>query len=67
MYLMSDTVNLDQKPQVTPPEHFQKWLEENNYVATLSIPRVRAVDGGGVLVEQPQLIIDFKPKETSIK
>ena len=63
-----EKVNLDSKP-LEPAQHFQQWLAENNYVASLTNPVVRVVDGGGVLIEQPQLLIGPKPaaQPSSIK
>lgn len=44
----------------TAPELLSKFLKDNNIELRLTPPMVRQVDGGGILVEQPQVIANYK-------
>lgn len=48
----------DSKP--TAPQALQKFLDDNNIDLRLTPPLVRQVEGGGVMVEQPQVIANYK-------
>ena len=56
---------------MTPTDLFQKVMADNNLTATLSKPQVRFIENGGVIVEQPQLLVTFTtppaepPKEST--
>lgn len=50
----------------TAPEVLKKFLEEKGIEIRLTPPMVRQVDGGGLMIDQPQILADFK-KVNSIK
>lgn len=53
--------NLEATPEeATASQKLGKFLEENGIEIRLTAPIVRQVDGGGVLVEQPQVVANYK-------
>lgn len=44
---------------------FQKLLKDNNLSVILTKPKVRNLEDGGLLIEQPSLQVAFLPKEVS--
>ena len=68
---MSNLANTTTPPN-KPPESpnaarmLKDFLTKNNIGIKLSSPMIRNVDGAGILIEQPQVIVDFL-KTTSIK
>lgn len=44
----------------TAPEILKKFLEEKGIEIRLTPPMVRQVDGGGLMIDQPQILADFK-------
>lgn len=57
---MSNSALPPESAQPNASEILKKFLEENNIELRLTPPLVRQVDGGGVLVEQPQVVAQFK-------
>jgi hypothetical protein len=55
---------------MTPTDLFQKVMADNNLTATWSKPQIRFIENGGVIVEQPQLLVTFttppKPVDSQI-
>lgn len=47
-------------------QRFQRILDENNLTASLQDPQVRAINGGGVIVERPALGIVFTDPQKEI-
>lgn len=43
----------------TPSQRFQRVLDENNLTGTLLQPKIRFVQDGAVLIEQPVLSVTF--------
>jgi len=68
---MTNLGNPTTPPTKTPEspnaaQMLKDFLTEHNMEIRLSAPMIRNVDGAGLLIEQPQVLVDFK-KITSIK
>ena len=46
-------------PTETAPNLFNKLLKENKLTVSISTPNVRTIDGGGLIIEKPSLIVGY--------
>ena len=44
----------------SPIEVLQKFLDSNNLELRLTSPSIRQIENGGLLIDQPQIAVNFK-------
>lgn len=47
------------KPKVPAEQLFTTLLKDNNLVISLGVPNVKRVDGGGLIIDAPNLLISY--------
>ena len=45
--------------KLTAPQLYNKLLKDNKLTAFLSQPNIRQINGGGLIIDPPQIIVSF--------
>ena len=47
------------KPKIPAEQLFTTLLKDNNLVISLGVPNVKRVDGGGLIIDPPNVLISY--------